>query len=999
MLVALASWLGACADQTSLLIEVSSPLAIPDDVDGLELSVRGDAAGSMVDRTYELSGEWPHSVSLRPGTVESQGVTITVTATHGGAFVARRVVHHMFVRGEARVVRVVIDAECAGVTCGAGVDCVGGRCQQSTMDGGVTDGGVMDAGCAMNSECDDDVDCTIDTCESGACRNEPSDAFCQEGFTCDATMGCPPRVCVNDGECSDGVVCNGAEVCVDMACQAGEAIDCNDGDGCTSDRCDESMRGMCVHTTVDLDEDGFGDLACPEVGGVAPTDCNAANPDVNPDAVEACDGLDNDCNSMCDDAFTCCRGEIGTCMSSCGTTGTRVCGASCSWGVCSPPPEECNAIDDDCNGAADDIFACVQGASESCTTGCGSTGTRTCQGDCTWSECVAPAETCNGIDDDCNGTPDDGFSCVAGSSTSCTTSCGSTGTRTCDASCTMGSCTAPAEGCNGVDDDCDGNTDETVECSPGAMTSCTTSCGSTGTQTCSSMCMFGTCAPPAEVCNGSDDDCDGRIDNGFTCVPGATGPCTTSCGTSGMRTCTSSCTWGTCMPPVEACNGADDDCDTRCDETFTCCAGSPGTCMTSCGTMGTRTCSSSCAWSVCSPPAETCNGTDDDCNGACDDGFACCAGRTGTCTTMCGSTGTRTCSGSCAWGTCSPPSETCNGMDDDCDGSVDNGFACSPGAVQSCTTSCGSTGTQTCGASCTYGSCTAPLESCNGTDDDCDGMTDEGCGVCTGCTGAVGVSAPGGRYTVTLGPHAQSGSCGGAGGSEGYLTFTLTQTSDVFVATHQAGSIDTVLYVRACTCTGSEVAGGCNDDADSRTTSRLRLRLPAGTYNVVVDTKSAMTGTVPVDLYISPAGNESDRCGNPTFLAAGTTTLSGTTCGFTADESPVTSSGCPYTGSGDAEDRVFYFYLPTARSVTFSGCTGGTSYDQTLFVRSVCADASSAAQLACNDDGCTGSASCGGSLRSAITVSLPAGLHYFFVDGYLDPSCACGPYTINISGI
>ena len=35
-------------------------------------------------------------------------------------------------------------------------------------------------------------------------------------------------------------------------------------------------------------------------------------------------------------------------------------------------------------------------------------------------------------------------------------------------------------------------------------------------------------------------------------------------------------------------------------------------------------------------------------------------------TTSCGSTGSQTCAG-CMWGTCNPPADTCNGLDDDCD--------------------------------------------------------------------------------------------------------------------------------------------------------------------------------------------------------------------------------------------------------------------------------------------------------------------------------------------
>ena len=46
------------------------------------------------------------------------------------------------------------------------------------------------------------------------------------------------------------------------------------------------------------------------------------------------------------------------------------------------------------------------------------------------------------------------------------------------------------------------------------------------------------------------------------------------------------------------------------------------------------------------------------------------------------------------------------------------------------------------------------------------------------------MASTGGRYTVMLGAHAQTGSCSGTVGSEAYLTFTLTATSDVFIATH-----------------------------------------------------------------------------------------------------------------------------------------------------------------------------------------------------------------------
>jgi len=979
--------LGSCADQTALLVEVTSALTVPDDIDELGFEIVGEDSAQMAAVRRAIDSPWPHSLSVRHGARDDEGVRITVTGYLSGVSVASRTEMSAFVPGESRVVRVVLgDADMDG-----GLD--GG------LDGG--DGGRGDAGCGAAVECDDGVACTLDSCVDGTCVNAPDDRLCADGTTCDPGTGCPPRTCAADDDCDDGLVCNGTETCVTEACVVGTPYDCDDADACTSDACSEAGRGTCLHTTRDADGDGFGDATCAETGGVPATDCNDGNPAIFPGAPEECNGADDDCSGTCDDLFTCCSGESGTCMTSCGTTGMRVCSATCSWGVCSPPAEECNGVDDDCNGAADDIFACVQGASEPCTTTCGTMGSRVCDSACAWGSCTPPMETCNGRDDDCDMMVDEGFSCVRGSTAPCMTTCGTTGTRTCNASCNLGACQPPPEACNGIDDNCNGMIDETVECTAGAMRSCMTTCGTTGSQTCSAMCVWPACTPPAEACNGADDDCDGLIDEGFTCVPGAMGSCTTSCGTTGTRTCTAACAWGACTPPAEACNGRDDDCDTMCDETFACCAGSSGSCMTSCGTTGSRTCTASCGWSACSPPAETCNGVDDDCNMVCDDGFACCSGATGTCTTACGSTGSRTCNASCAWGACTPPAEICNAVDDDCDSMIDEGFACVRGSTQGCTTTCGSTGTQTCGAMCTWGMCVPPAEACNGVDDDCDTMIDEGCGSCSSCALATTVSGGGGRYRVNLGANAQTGSCGGAG-AEAYLTLTISAASDVFISTHGAG-VDTVLYVRSCSCTGTEVA--CSDDSDGRTTSTLQLtNLPPDTYNIFVDTKTAMSGSFDVDVYVSPTGTASNRCGRPTLIPAGATSVSGNTCAFTNDNDLVPVAGnsnCPYSFSGDAVDRVYYFYLPAPATLDFDGCNTGTDYDTAIYWRDVCSDTSSANQVACNDDSCSGPRTCTASLRSSKTVSLGAGLHYFFVDGYYEATwpCPCGNYQFTITGL
>lgn len=79
---------------------------------------------------------------------------------------------------------------------------------------------------------------------------------------------------------------------------------------------------------------------------------------------------------------------------------------------------------------------------------------------------------------------------------------------------------------------------------------------------------------------------------------------------------------------------------------------------------------------TCTPSEEICNGLDDDCSGEADDAFDCVLGSpTQSCTTSCGSTGTQGCTDSCAWEACEPPAEVCNHRDDDCDGFVDEGLA------------------------------------------------------------------------------------------------------------------------------------------------------------------------------------------------------------------------------------------------------------------------------------------------------------------------------------
>ncbi|MBI5516831.1 MAG: M23 family metallopeptidase [Deltaproteobacteria bacterium] len=79
------------------------------------------------------------------------------------------------------------------------------------------------------------------------------------------------------------------------------------------------------------------------------------------------------------------------------------------------------------------------------------------------------------------------------------------------------------------------------------------------------------CVPSAETCNGRDDDCDGRVDDGLSrsCYAGPAGTAGRGVCRAGTETCAGG-RWGACagqvLPRAEACNRLDDDCDGRVDD-------------------------------------------------------------------------------------------------------------------------------------------------------------------------------------------------------------------------------------------------------------------------------------------------------------------------------------------------------------------------------------------------------------------------------------------------
>jgi hypothetical protein len=229
------------------------------------------------------------------------------------------------------------------------------------------------------------------------------------------------------------------------------------------------------------------------------------------------------------------------------------------------------------------------------------------------------------------------------------------------------------------------------------------------------------CTNTAVVCSASD-----QCHVAGICNPG-TGACSnpnasngTPCNDKNACTQKDMCTGGVCAgtAPSEACN-----------------TGKLGVCA-----AGTSACLNDAV--VCNqtqqPSAEVCNGLDDDCDGVVDNGnpgggLACNTGRPGVC-----AAGTTACTaGAVACNqTQQPSAEVCNGLDDDCDGVVDNGnpgggLACNtgrPGVCAAGTTAC------TAGAVACNQTQQPSAEVCNGLDDDCDGVVDNNPGGSTPLT-------------------------------------------------------------------------------------------------------------------------------------------------------------------------------------------------------------------------------------------------------------------------
>ncbi len=167
------------------------------------------------------------------------------------------------------------------IACSADIDCNDGNLCTTDV---CVNPGTVDAYCQNTAvddgtTCDDGQFCTVnDVCTAGVCGGVAKD--CSDGVAC-TVDSCDEAIdtCVNTSEntfCDNGLYCDGAEICdATLGCQAGTPVNCDDGNECTIDNCNETLK-TCENTSV-VDNTACTDgVCCSGVCKVGITECPTA---------------------------------------------------------------------------------------------------------------------------------------------------------------------------------------------------------------------------------------------------------------------------------------------------------------------------------------------------------------------------------------------------------------------------------------------------------------------------------------------------------------------------------------------------------------------------------------------------------------------------------------------------------------------------------------------------------------------------------------------------
>ena len=175
----------------------------------------------------------------------------------------------------------------------------------------------------------------------------------------DAAVDAPPE-CTLDEDCDDGLFCNGVEGCIEGRCVFEDPPNCDDGVACTTDLCDEELDA-CVALAPDADGDGARDARCLDAEGASlGTDCDDADALRFPGNPEVCDPdhRDEDCNPDTFGARDVDRdGFLDAQCCNTAPDGSMACGDDCRDvrpGVNPVATEACDGVDNDCDGIIDE---------------------------------------------------------------------------------------------------------------------------------------------------------------------------------------------------------------------------------------------------------------------------------------------------------------------------------------------------------------------------------------------------------------------------------------------------------------------------------------------------------------------------------------------------------------------------------------------------------------------------------------------------------------------
>ena len=192
------------------------------------------------------------------------------------------------------------------------------------------------AACGSADECNDNIECTADRCNtSGVCVHDPNNSLCPGFEVCRTGEGCVDigRECLTEADCDDGIDCTRDSCTADGKCTVLFADDdlCKDPDnlcligatcdeaegcvgayekGCPQDEGASCYNYICTPSTgkcddwefrpgADRDDDGYCN-ADPAFGG---DDCDDTSDAVNPGVEEIENNqIDDDCDGLTDES-------------------------------------------------------------------------------------------------------------------------------------------------------------------------------------------------------------------------------------------------------------------------------------------------------------------------------------------------------------------------------------------------------------------------------------------------------------------------------------------------------------------------------------------------------------------------------------------------------------------------------------------------------------------------------------------------------------------------